>query len=167
MSHSSRSTFLLITTLFVADIFAATPSEHNNTIANFNVSKNPHCYDDEHDKYHPTTIDCLHARRGIPIGWVTGMFHRDGPDDKFQLPIITSDRTCTIVIDLEGNLPESTTWSRINLATRTLIRTCSKITDTEAKTGGITHVGQIRISLLKIPPGDPGFDNITESVSTS
>lgn len=170
MSCSLRSTFLLMVTLFAAHNYAAILPEYNNTMTSFNLSKNAHCYDDDHTRYHPITMDCLQAQQLIPTGGDLGMFHRAGPDDEFRLPVIVSTRTCTIVIDLKTNLPQLATWRAVSFATRALIQICSKGSAPGAKTGGVGHVGQshrIRISLLKIPPGGPGFDNITESASTS
>ena len=170
MSYSLRSIFLIIAILFPAHIRAAALFEYNNTIAKFNAPISPHCYDDDDARHYPVTLDCLQARQRIPVGEIIGMFHRGGPSDGFQLPLIVSARTCTILIGLEDDLPELTTWSAINLATTALILICSKITDREAKTGGFTHVGQgqqIKISLLKLPSGDLGLDDITESASTS
>ena len=177
MSYLLRSTSLLIITLFVAHIHAAILFEYNSTSTNlnasFNVAAHPNCYGTEHTEYHPDTLDCLQAQNLLPSGETPGLFHRGEPIDIFRLPGLASYRTCTIVVQLEGNIPAVCAWSTISRAARTMIRTCSGGSAPEAKTGGYTHVGngrRIRISLLKIPPIDPGLDNIiniTASTSTA
>ena len=177
MSYILRSPFLLIVTLFVAHIHAAILFEYNSTSTNLNVSSNvaarPICYDTEKTALHPFTLDCLQAQDSVPSEAMIGLFHRQGDADTFQLPVLASYGTCTIVIRLENTIPDISSWATISQAARTLILTCSIGRPPQAKTGGYTHVGmkqQIRISLLKIPPGDPGLDNITNitaSASTS
>ena len=170
MSYSLRALLLLMITLFVAHIHAATLLEYNKTITDPNVSSNPHCYGDEHSVYHPGTLDCLQARDYVPKGTILGVFHKNGAADGFKLPLSFSTRTCTIIIDLESNIPEFSTWKTVTLATTTLIHSCSQGWGPDAKTGGYSHVGQgeqIRISLLKIRSDDPIFDNITASAATS
>ena len=169
MSCSFRSTFPLIVTLFVAHIHTAILLEYNNTLSDSHVSVTPQCYDDEHARYHPITIDCIEARQQIPLGVHLGLFHQNGPADEFRLPVIASARTCTIVIKLEDMNTDLSSWNAISFSTTTLIHTCSKGIEPEATTGGIMVVGrgkQIKIVLLKIPPVPPGLDNITESAST-
>ena len=170
MSYALRSTLLLIVTLFVTHIHAATLLEYNDTLTNSNVSEISRCYDDEHSRYHPTTMDCLHARSHIPRGGDLGLYHRNGPPDEYRLPHIVTTRTCTIIIDLEDNRPDFASWNSVSLSARALILACSKGRYAEATTGGTAFIGQtglIKISLLKIPPRPPGLDNITESASTS
>ena len=170
MSYSLRSTLLLIVTLVVTHIHAATLLEYNDTLTNPNVSEISRCYDDEHSRYHPITMDCLQARQNIPRGGDLGLFHRSGPPDRYRLPHIVTTRTCTIIIDLQDDRSDFASWNTISLSARALILTCSKGISAEATTGGtalIGQTGQIKISLIKIPPRPPGLDNITESASTS
>ncbi len=175
MSHLSRSAFLLIVTLFVVHIQTAILFEYNSTTTNVNVSSsgaaNPICYDDTHITLHPNTQDCLRAHGILPGGEGSGMFHREGPDDGFRVPVFASSGTCTIVVNLESfTRADISSWNIISLRTRSLIEICSVGRSSEAKTGGYTHVGlgrRIRISLLRIGSADLGLDNTTASASTS
>ena len=170
MSYSLRSKLLLIFTLFVTRIHAATVLEYNDTLTNSNVSEIPRCFDRHHSIYHPTTMDCLQARQYIPRGGDLGLFHRNGPGDGYRLPFIVAIRTCTINIDLEDDGSEFASWNTISLSARALILACSKGSYPEATTGGtalIGHSRRITKSLLKLPPRPQGHDSITESASTS
>ena len=177
MSYILRSPSLLIVTLFVSHINAAVLFKYDSTSTNLNVSSNvatrPTCYESELSRFHPATMDCLQAQNVIPKDEMMGFFHRQGRADGFLLPVFVTYGTCTIVIGLENNVAEFSSWNTISQAARTLIYTCSKGRASEAKTGGHTNLGigqQIRISLLNLPIGDPGLSNITNitaSASTS
>ena len=121
MSYSLRALLQLIVTLFVAHIHAAALLEYNSITTNLNVSSNPHCYGDEHSAWQPVTLDCLEARNYIPKRREVGIFHQNGAADGFQLPLIISTRTCSIIINLESNIPEFSTWRTVSFATTTLI----------------------------------------------
>ena len=177
MSYIPRSPVLLIVTLFVAHINAAILFEYNSTSTNLDVSSNvatrPTCYDGDVINFHPFTLDCLQAQSVISKDGMMGLFHRQGRADGFLLPILISYGTCTIVIGLENNVADFSSWSTISQAARTMILTCSKGRPPGGKTGGYILVGigqQIRISLLRLRLGDPGLSsitNITASDSTS
>lgn len=177
MSYILRSPFLLIVTLFVAHMHAIILFEYNSTSTNLSASSSvatrPTCYDSELARFRPVTLDCLQAQSVISTDGMMALFHRQGRADGFLLPLLVSSGTCTIVIGLENNTPEFSSWNTISRAARTLIYTCSIGRAPEAKTGGYTLVGtgqQIKISLLHLPLGDPGLSNIiniTASASTS
>ena len=177
MSYLLRSTLLLVGTLLVAHIHAAILLEYNSTSTNLNVSSNvaasPTCYTPDDVGPHPLTMDCLRVQEMLPRDTTISFFHPEGIDDMYKLPITASFRTCEVVIRLENRIPEFSSWSTITQATRTLIHTCSRGTSTQAKTGGLTHVGvgsKIRIVVRTPPLGDAGLNditNITASASTS
>ena len=177
MSYILRSPFLLIVTLFVAHTHAMILFEYNSTSTNLNASSNiatrPTCYDSDLARFRPVTMDCLQAQSVISTDGMIALFHRHGRADGFLLPILATSGTCTIVVGLESNRADFSSWNTISQAARTLIYTCSRGRASEAKTGGYTLVGigqQIRISLLRLPLGNPGVSNIiniTASASTS
>lgn len=89
----------------------------------------------------PTVSDCGTAVRLFPHDTVEGIFHHNGADDHFRLPLMAIFGTCRAAVDLNaGN--DSSNWRRISNAAVALKLACMEsAADGPYVTGGWTTIG--------------------------
>lgn len=108
-------------------------------------------------KSRPLSSDCLRAIQLFPLTppasdpkqW--GVFHHDGVVDDFKLPVIRTEGTCFVMVELVTDLEESS-WEMIFRASNGILNTCAKSFMGISKTSGTVRVGLgngIKITLRK------------------
>ncbi|KAL9123984.1 MAG: hypothetical protein Q9217_006644 [Psora testacea] len=97
------------------------------------------------------TLDCLKAVLRLSRRADTALFHQDGVDDGFRLPVEKTYASCSVTVEIaQGHTEDKSSWVGISLLASQLTQACSTLNFPSGKTGGETfegNAGKVRISV--------------------